>query len=84
MILHDATSGTFVHGVSLFYVAPLPPLWHRDLFVVDAVATIFCSYLGTAVFVAPLPSWQHRDSFVVDALATKLPAFSSPCWNRSL
>ena len=49
MILHDASSGTIAHGVSLFYVAPLPPLRHRDFFVVDAFATKCCSYLGTAV-----------------------------------
>ena len=28
---------------------------------------------------------QHRDSFVADAFATQFcPAFSHPCWNRSL
>ena len=31
MILHDASSGTIVYGVSLFFVAPLPHQWHRYL-----------------------------------------------------
>ena len=33
----------------LFFVAPLPSWQHRDSFVVDAFATKFCVYLGTAV-----------------------------------
>ena len=49
MILHDATLRTIVHGTSLFHLAPLPPLRHRDFPVVDALATKCCSYLGTAV-----------------------------------
>ena len=48
-----------------FCVAPLPPLWHRVLFVVDAFATKFCSYLGTAVtrrYVAYIFEWCNSAS----------------------
>ena len=48
-ILRDVSLGAIAHGVSLLFVAPLPTLRRRDLFVVDAFTTIFCSYLGTAV-----------------------------------
>ena len=49
MILHDGSSGTIVHGVSFFCVAPLPLLWHCDFFVVDAFAMRLFSNLGTSL-----------------------------------